>query len=113
VAVEDGSGSSYSAMYKKTRERDPNEPPWYKIHTMKDYKKMQKEMEIQRGTLGPDLDTSSYKEKVRRGIVGSHTPGALWVVCTPGHCGLYAHRGIVGSMHTGALWVVCTPGHCG
>lgn len=47
------------------RNKDPSEHPWYKIYNIADYKKMQREVRLNRGTLGPDLDTESYKDKVK------------------------------------------------
>ena len=44
--------------------KDPADHPWYKVYDIKDYKKMQREVRLNRGTLGPDLDTENYKEKV-------------------------------------------------
>lgn len=55
----------YAAIYHKMRNKDPSEHPWYKIYNIADYKKMQREVRLNRGTLGPDLDTESYKDKVK------------------------------------------------
>jgi len=54
----------YAAIYHKLKTKDPSDHPWYKIYNMRDYKKMQQEVRLNRGTLGPDLDTESYKDKV-------------------------------------------------
>ncbi|KAH3703797.1 hypothetical protein DPMN_078843 [Dreissena polymorpha] len=43
--------------------KDPSEHPWYKVYNINDYKKM-REVRLIRGTLGQDLDTESYKDKV-------------------------------------------------
>ena len=55
----------YAAIYHKMKSKDPSEHPWYKVYKLSDYKKMQREVRLNRGTLGPDLDTEPYKEKVR------------------------------------------------
>lgn len=46
------------------KNKDPSEHPWYKVYNLEDYKMMQREVRLNRGTLGPDLDTESYKDKV-------------------------------------------------
>ena len=53
------------------KSKDPAEHPWYKVYDIKDYKKMQREVRLNRGTLGPDLDTENYKEKVGLRLVRS------------------------------------------
>ncbi|KAK3605218.1 hypothetical protein CHS0354_038654 [Potamilus streckersoni] len=62
LTAEDG----YAAMYKKNKNKDPNERPWYKIYSLEDYNKMKKEWALNRGTLGPDLDTEDYKDKLEK-----------------------------------------------
>ncbi|XP_045209520.2 mediator of RNA polymerase II transcription subunit 12-like isoform X2 [Mercenaria mercenaria] len=56
----------YAAAYHKMKSKDPSEHPWYKIYNINDYKKMQREVRLNRGTLGPDLDTESYKDKMEK-----------------------------------------------
>jgi hypothetical protein len=38
------------------KQKDPSKEPWYQIYTLNDFKKMQKEVRLNRGTLGPDTD---------------------------------------------------------
>lgn len=63
VIVEKG---GYAAMYQDNKNKDPNQEPWYQVYTIKDFKKMQKEMRLNRGTLGPDLDNETYKDKMEK-----------------------------------------------
>ncbi|XP_060591424.1 zinc finger CCCH domain-containing protein 13-like isoform X2 [Ruditapes philippinarum] len=56
----------YASLYHKMKSKDPSEHPWYKIYNLHDYKKMQREVRLNRGTLGPDLDTESYKDKMEK-----------------------------------------------
>ena len=56
--------AGYASLYQKMKTKDPSEHPWYKVYNLDDYKKMQREVRLNRGTLGPDLDTESYKDKV-------------------------------------------------
>lgn len=56
--------NGYAAMYKRDKDKDPNEQPWYQVYTIKDYRRMVKEVKLNQGTLGPDLDNETYKEKV-------------------------------------------------
>ncbi|KAH3703781.1 uncharacterized protein LOC127861288 isoform X1 [Dreissena polymorpha] len=56
----------YAALYHKMKTKDPSEHPWYKVYNINDYKKMQREVRLNRGTLGPDLDTESYKDKMEK-----------------------------------------------
>ncbi|XP_050416018.1 uncharacterized protein LOC126829887 [Patella vulgata] len=54
---------SYVVQYRKQKEKKTEEP-WYKIYNLKDYRKMQKEVRL--GSLGPDLDSSSHKERIEK-----------------------------------------------
>ncbi|XP_052805166.1 uncharacterized protein LOC128234745 isoform X2 [Mya arenaria] len=56
----------YASLYHKMKSKDPSDHPWYKVYNMNDYKKMQREVRLNRGTLGPDLDTESYKDKMEK-----------------------------------------------
>ncbi|KAL4228723.1 hypothetical protein ACF0H5_011766 [Mactra antiquata] len=56
----------YASIYHKMKTKDPSEHPWYKVYNIHDYKKMQREVRLNRGTLGPDLDTESYKDKMEK-----------------------------------------------
>lgn len=56
----------YAAIYHKMKSKDPSDHPWYKVYSLNDYKKMQREVRLTRGTLGPDLDTEPYKEKMEK-----------------------------------------------
>jgi len=51
-------------MYQDNKQKDPSKEPWCQIYTLNDFKKMQKEVRLNRGTLGPDLDNETYKDKV-------------------------------------------------
>jgi hypothetical protein len=61
VIIEKG---GYAAMYQDNKQKDPSKEPWYQIYTLNDFKKMQKEVRLNRGTLGPDLDNETCKDKV-------------------------------------------------
>ncbi|KAJ8316080.1 hypothetical protein KUTeg_006094 [Tegillarca granosa] len=37
--------NGYAAIYKRDKEKDPNEQPWYQVYTIKDYRRMVKELE--------------------------------------------------------------------
>ena len=67
---EDG---SYAALYQRTKNKDPEADPWYKVYNLNDYKKMQREVRLNRGTLGPDLDTMPYRERVGSQYHAKHT----------------------------------------
>ena len=61
VIIEKG---GYAAMYQDNKQKDPTKEPWYQIYTLNDFKKMQKKARLNRGTLVPDLDNETYKDKV-------------------------------------------------
>nr|KAG5688643.1 hypothetical protein BaRGS_017497 [Batillaria attramentaria] len=53
---------SYMQTYLREKEKShQNERPWYRVYGLKDYKRMQKEVRL--GTLGPDLENDTYKER--------------------------------------------------
>lgn len=62
----------YAAIYHKMKTKDPSEHPWYKVYDLNDYKKMQREVRLTRGTLGPDLDTETYRDKVSLALLCTH-----------------------------------------
>ncbi|KAK7469751.1 hypothetical protein BaRGS_00036233 [Batillaria attramentaria] len=56
------SEGSYMQTYLREKEKShQNERPWYRVYGLKDYKRMQKEVRL--GTLGPDLENDTYKER--------------------------------------------------
>ncbi|XP_071172801.1 trichohyalin-like isoform X3 [Mytilus edulis] len=63
VIVEKG---GYASMYQENKQKDQNQEPWYQVYTVRDFKKMQKEVRLNRGTLGPDLDNETYKDKLEK-----------------------------------------------
>jgi hypothetical protein len=46
VIIEKG---GYAAMYQDNKQKDPSKEPWYQIYTLNDFKKMQKEVRLNRG----------------------------------------------------------------
>ena len=75
--------AGYASLYQKMKTKDPSEHPWYKVYNLDDYKKMQREVRLNRGTLGPDLDTESYKDKV--GFCISERKKLLWPMMILSH----------------------------
>ncbi|XP_025100409.1 uncharacterized protein LOC112567791 isoform X2 [Pomacea canaliculata] len=56
------SEGSYMQTYLREKEKmEKGEKPWYRVYSLQDYKRMQKEVCL--GTLGPDLDSETFKEK--------------------------------------------------
>jgi hypothetical protein len=53
-----GSGGSYMEQYRRQKKR-----PDYKTYTVDDYRKLKKEMKLNLGTLGPDLENETLKER--------------------------------------------------
>lgn len=57
------SEGSYMQTYLREKEKmEKGEKPCYRVYSLQDYKRMQKEVCL--GTLGPDLDSETFKEKV-------------------------------------------------
>ncbi|XP_067676933.1 serine/arginine repetitive matrix protein 2-like [Haliotis asinina] len=55
----------YVAQFRKQRDKKlQEEPPWYKVYNISDYRKMQKEVQL--GTLGPDLDNDSFRDRMEK-----------------------------------------------
>ncbi|KAL8617831.1 hypothetical protein ACOMHN_040179 [Nucella lapillus] len=55
---------SYLREKQKTQQRGDAGRPGYRVYGLRDYKRMQKEVRL--GTLGPDLDNDTYKERRER-----------------------------------------------
>jgi hypothetical protein len=45
-------------MYQDNKQKDPSKEPWYQIYTLNDFKKMQKEVRLNRGTLASSSNPS-------------------------------------------------------
>ena len=56
----------YAAQFKRSKLK-AKEKPWYTVYKIDDYRRMQKEVRL--GTLGPDLDNATYRERVIRIII--------------------------------------------
>ncbi|XP_076457480.1 uncharacterized protein LOC143291487 [Babylonia areolata] len=55
---------SYMLSYLREKEKQMNiEKPWYRTYGLKDYKRMQREVQLGRGSLGPDLENETFREK--------------------------------------------------
>ena len=52
--------SGYAEHYRRQKKKLD-----YKMYTVDDYRKLKKEMKLNMGTLGPDLENDSHKERVR------------------------------------------------
>jgi len=52
-------GGSYMEQYRRLKKRSD-----YKTYTVDDYRKLKKEMKLNLGSLGPDLDSETLKERV-------------------------------------------------
>lgn len=71
----------YVARYQ--RQRDPQQH--YKVYSVDDYRKMQKEVKL--GKLGPDLDSETLREKVSYRI-----KKVLSETCTKLHVGVWYRK---------------------
>jgi len=56
----DSRSSGYADQYRRQKKRMD-----YKAYTIDDYRKLKKEMKPSLGSLGPDLQSDSHKERVR------------------------------------------------
>jgi hypothetical protein len=56
---------SYLKDKEKNKTTDTGGRPWYKVYSLKDYKRMQNEVKLGTSTLGPDLNNDSFRERVR------------------------------------------------
>lgn len=52
-------GGSYMDQYRRLKKRSD-----YKQYTIDDYRKLQKEIRLNLGSLGPDMDSDTLKERV-------------------------------------------------
>ena len=52
--------SGYAEHYRRQKKKLD-----YKTYTVDDYRKLKKEMKLNMGTLGPDLENDSHRERVR------------------------------------------------
>jgi hypothetical protein len=54
-------GGSYMEQYRRLKKRAD-----YKAYTIDDYRKLQKEVKLNLGALGPDMESDTLKERVRK-----------------------------------------------